>query len=50
MVAQTQYEQESAKATGDNNEKETIAITIPIGDRNPLRERLLSSKVVTSWQ
>ena len=50
LAAQTQYELESAKATGDNNEKETIAITIPIGDRNLLRERLLSSKVVTSWQ
>ena len=35
---QTQYELESANPASDNNEKETIAITIPISDRNLLRE------------
>ena len=38
LSAQTQYELESAKAVTDSNEKETIAITIPIRDRNLLRE------------
>ncbi len=38
LSAQTQYELESAKATRDSNGKETVAITIPIGDRNLLRE------------
>lgn len=38
LSAQTQYELESANAVTDNNEKETIAITIPIRDRNLLRE------------
>ena len=38
LAAQTQYELESAKSASDNMEKETIAITIPISDRNLLRE------------
>ena len=38
LSAQTQYELESAKSASDNMEKETIAITIPISDRNLLRE------------
>ena len=38
LAAQTQYELESANATGGNNEKETIAITIPLSDRSLLRE------------
>jgi hypothetical protein len=38
LSAQTQYELESANPASDNNEKETIAITIPISDRNLLRE------------
>ena len=38
LSAQTQYELESVKAVTDSNEKETIAITIPIRDRNLLRE------------
>ena len=38
LSAQTQYELESANATSKSNEKETVAITIPIGDRNLLRE------------
>ena len=36
LAAQTQYELESATPVSDNTE--TIAITIPIGDRNLLRE------------
>ena len=38
LSAQTQYELESANATSDSKEEETVAITIPIGDRNLLRE------------
>ena len=38
LSAQTQYELESANAVIDSNEKKTIAITIPIRDRNLLRE------------
>ena len=38
LSAQTQYELESASATSESKEKETVAITIPIGDRNLLRE------------
>jgi len=38
LAAQTQYELESANPACDNKEKETIAITIPISDRNLLRE------------
>ena len=38
LSAQTQYELESANAVIDSNEKETIAITIPVRDRNLLRE------------
>ena len=38
LAAQAQYELESANPTSDNKEKETIAITIPVGDRNLLRE------------
>jgi HTH-type transcriptional regulator/antitoxin HigA len=38
LAAQTQYELESANAVTDSKEKETVAITIPIGDRNLLRE------------
>ena len=38
LSAQTQYELEAANATSDSNEEETVAITIPIGDRNLLRE------------
>ena len=38
LAAQAQYELESANPTSDNMEKETIAITIPVGDRNLLRE------------
>ena len=38
LAAQTQYELESATPASDNIEKETIAITIPIADRNLLRE------------
>ncbi len=38
LSAQTQYELESAKATSDSKGKETVAITIPIVDRNLLRE------------
>ena len=39
LAAQAQYElEESANPTSDNKEKETIAITIPVGDRNLLRE------------
>ena len=38
LSAQTQYELESANPVKDNKEKETIAITIPIGDRSLLRE------------
>ena len=38
LAAQTQYELESANATGDSKDKETIAITIPVSDHNLLRE------------
>ena len=38
LSAQTQYELESAHATSNSKGKETIAITIPISDRNLLRE------------
>ena len=38
LSAQTQYELESANAAIGSNEKETIAITIPVSDRNLLRE------------
>ena len=38
LAAQTQYELESAKPANDNKEQETIAITIPVGDRSLLRE------------
>lgn len=38
LAAQTQYELESATSPSDNKEKETIAITIPVSDRNLLRE------------
>ena len=38
LAAQTQYELESANPASDNKEKETIAITIPVGDRGLLRE------------
>ena len=38
LAAQTQYELESANPANDSKEKETIAITIPIGDRSLLRE------------
>ena len=38
LAAQTQYELESAAPAKDNKEKETIAITIPVGDRSLLRE------------
>ena len=38
LSAQTQYELESANAATGSNEKETIAITIPVSDRNLLRE------------
>ena len=38
LAAQTQYELESANPASDNKEKETIAITIPVGDRSLLRE------------
>ena len=38
LSAQTQCELESANPVKDNKEKETIAITIPIGDRSLLRE------------
>ena len=38
LAAQTQYELESANPASDNKEKETISITIPVGDRNLLRE------------
>ena len=37
-TAPLQYELESANAVTDSKEKETVAITIPIGDRNLLRE------------
>ena len=38
LSAQTQYELESANTASDGKDKETVAITIPIGDRNLLRE------------
>ena len=38
LSAQTQYELESANAVTSSKEKETIAITIPVSDRNLLRE------------
>ena len=38
LSAQTQYELESANAATGSKEKETIAITIPVSDRNLLRE------------
>jgi HTH-type transcriptional regulator/antitoxin HigA len=38
LTAQTQYELESANTTSNSKGKETIAITIPISDRNLLRE------------
>ena len=38
LAAQTQYELESANAATGSKEKETIAITIPVSDRNLLRE------------
>lgn len=38
LSAQTQYDLESAKATSDDNQHETVALTIPIQDRNLLRE------------
>ena len=40
LSAQTQYELESTNisATADDNQHETIAVTIPIRDRNLLRE------------
>lgn len=38
LSAQTQYELESANLASDNKKIETIPITIPIGDRNLLRE------------
>ena len=49
LAAQTQYELESANAAseskekarrkqGESKEKETVSITIPINDRNLLRE------------
>ena len=38
LSAQTQYELESANAVTDSKEKETVAITIPVSDRNLLRE------------
>ena len=38
LSAQTQYELESANAVTNSKEKETIAITIPVSDRNLLRE------------
>lgn len=38
LSAQTQYELESANAATSSKEKETIAITIPVSDRNLLRE------------
>ena len=38
LSAQAQYELESANPTSDNKKEETIAITIPVNDRNLLRE------------
>ena len=40
LSAQTQYELESTNisAAADDNQRETIAVTIPIRDRNLLRE------------
>ena len=38
LSAQAQYELESANPAGDNKKEETIAITIPVNDRNLLRE------------
>ena len=38
LAAQTQYELETANPASDSKDKETIAITIPIGDRSLLRE------------
>ena len=38
LSAQAQYELESANLASDDKEKETISITIPIADRNLLRE------------
>ena len=38
LSAQTQYELESANLASDDKGKETISITIPIADRNLLRE------------
>jgi HTH-type transcriptional regulator/antitoxin HigA len=38
LSAQTQYELESVNAVTDSKEKETVTITIPVSDRNLLRE------------
>ena len=38
LSAQTQYELESINAQIDDKEQETVSITIPISDRNLLRE------------
>ena len=38
LAAQTQYELESAKDVSDDKQHETVALTIPIQDRNLLRE------------
>ena len=38
LSAQTQYELESAKDVSDDKQHETVALTIPIQDRNLLRE------------
>ena len=38
LSAQAQYDIESAKATPDDKQHETVALTIPIQDRNLLQE------------
>ena len=38
LSAQAQYDLESAKATSDDNQHLTVALTIPIQDRNLLQE------------
>ena len=38
LSAQTQYDLESVSAPLDDKEQETVSVTIPIRDRNLLRE------------
>lgn len=38
LSAQTQYELEATKTEGADQQQETVALTIPVADRNLLRE------------